>query len=83
MKKYKTYDEIREDLDADVDIFWKNTGYKVFYEKLIGYESTKEAQRKMDAVKDDKMIVCRYLSNWFGGKLAESEIEGCFSGGES
>ena len=75
-KTYNSYDEIRTDLAKGVDIYWHHEGYKVFFSNLM---RPSEVQLKMGAVKDNKMIVCRCLENWFGGVLGESEIKYCYS----
>ena len=81
MKKYKSYDDIRADLDKGITIYWSSDCYKVFYEDISSSEDTRNRQRLVDAVKDDKMIVCRHTDNWFGGRLHPKEIASCYSKG--
>lgn len=80
MKTYKTYTEIHQDLVKGVVIYWANKSYQVMLEPIYPVDSdVGQRQRAMAAVIDERMIVARCLSNWFGGRLDESEIASCFS----
>jgi hypothetical protein len=71
-KKYKTLDQIRRDLDAGIDIYWCNLGYKVHYvPALDNFESY--------SVKNGKAIRVSYIETYFGSLIQPSDIGSCFS----
>jgi hypothetical protein len=72
-KKYKTLDQIRRDLDAGIDIYWCNVGYKVHYVNVDGQDLNPYS------VKNGKAIRVSYIETYFGSLIQPSDIGSCFS----
>lgn len=70
--KYMTLDEIRNDLDKGIEIFWANDSYKVHYVDV--FENINPY-----SVKNNKAIRITCISNYFGSLIDEKEIKCCYS----
>lgn len=74
MKKYKSLDEIRTDLDKGIEIFWSNESYHLHYVEAREHSTP-------FSVKDGKAIRVTCKSNYFGSLIEANEIPVCFSKG--
>lgn len=70
--KYATLDEIRNDLDLGVEIFWANDSYKVHY---IEAETTMNKY----SIKNNKAIRISNIGNYFGSLIGKTDIKCCYS----
>lgn len=67
-----TIQEIWQAIDEGKKVFWHHDGYQVLVEKATLNEFNKNSFR------DGKVLCIRYLENWFGGIIHDSELKDCF-----
>lgn len=79
-RHFTSMQEIRSALQAGQKVFWTNTSYIVIEEEIYPKGTpVGDRQRTFSAVKNDKMLVARCESNWFGGRLHDEQISQCFA----
>lgn len=76
MKKYSTIAEVWSDLDKGITIHWSNNGYKLFVEPVIPNNTF---QAKHFTNREGKVLAARFIENYFGSLLHESDLGSLYS----
>lgn len=69
---YKSLDEIRQDLDLGVYVYWVNSAYQAIY------EADHRPDWKRYSSDGKNVISIRCMSNWFGSIIEQNEVTKCY-----
>lgn len=69
-----TIQELWEKIERGETVFWANEGYKVYTE-----EAFCEHQKQHFSHKNGKVLSVRFIENYFGGLIHESELTELFT----
>ena len=76
MKRYKNITEVWKDMDAGINIYWGNHGYKVMVSEML---DGNEYQASHFTRRGNQLLSIRCIENYFGGLMQENEISKLFS----
>ena len=78
-----TIEQVWKALDEGKTVYWKNEGYKVFIEDISrpGSDAGK-FQIAHFSHRNGKMLAVRYISNYFGSIIHESDLSNLFVKGQ-
>ncbi len=71
MKQFNNITEVWNALDNGITINWSNDGYKVYIENAI---VDNEYQAKHFTNRNGKVLSIRFIENYFGSLIDESEL---------
>lgn len=71
-KFYRTLQDLWNDIEAGVKVYWSNESYQVLV------QNDPVSCKDMFSHKDGKMLRVTCMSNWFGSRLDKNEITSCY-----